>query len=68
MIARFSGLLAGMALSLLADCWLAHPPFIMSVIASAGTLCGALLINTVEWDVIVSDNQLVHRQVRAVSP
>ena len=63
MIARFSGVLAGLAVVLVADCWLLHPPFILSVIGTCATLFGAVLLNTVEWDVVVSDVQHVHRQV-----
>lgn len=63
MVARFSGAMAGIGMVLVADCWLAHPPFIVNVIATLTTLFGALLLNTVEWSIIVSDDQRVHRQV-----
>lgn len=53
----------GMAFAFLLDCWLEHPPFIGDVLGVFASIGATVVLNSIEWDVIVSANEQVHQQV-----
>lgn len=63
-VCTVSGALGGAASAILADCWLGHPPYIASTVVTGLSTVGAVALNTVEWEVVVSTNASVRSQVR----
>lgn len=64
--ARSAGGMIGLALAFTADCWLEHPPYIGDVIGVLGSLGATVVLNSIEWEVIISQNEHVHQQVITV--
>lgn len=61
--ARMAGGMVGLAMAFVSDCWLEHPPFIGDVLGAMGSLGGLVVLNSIEWEVIVNPNDHVHQQV-----
>ena len=61
--ARAAGGMIGLAIVFTTDCWLEHPPFIGDVIGVMGSFAATVILNSIEWDVIVTSKPEVHQQV-----
>ena len=62
-VAAFSGVASAVALSAVADCWLGHPPRIAAVLPAVLSLSGAVLLNTVDWEVLTSTDEMLRKRV-----
>ena len=61
--ARLAGAMIGLAIVFTADCWLEHPPFIGDVLGVMGSFGATIVLNSIEWDVIITSKPEVHQQV-----
>jgi uncharacterized membrane protein YidH (DUF202 family) len=58
-----AGLLMSLGMIMVADCWLVHPPYIIDVMIIGMGFVGMVILNTVEWEVVVSSVEHVRRSV-----